>query len=128
MNHSRTCGASVYEKTKVTSVNFAQDDPSRPVSVTYACTPGSLSSSMHNGSTTKPCAEQIVSGTTGFKYMIDASGRAGVMSTRYLKNRHFNSSLKNVAVWAYWGNVGTYGVGTMRQGSPWFEALTGNIF
>lgn len=47
------------------------------------------------------------------------------MSTRYLKNRHFNASLKNIAVWGYWTDVGTYGVGTKRQGAPYFEALTG---
>jgi flavine halogenase len=43
----------------------------------------------------------------------------------YLKNRHFNASLKNIAIWGYWKDVGTYGVGTEREGAPWFEALTG---
>jgi hypothetical protein len=64
-------------------------------------------------------------GTTTFDYLIDATGRAGIMSTKYLKNRHFNVSLKNVAVWGYWVDVDSYGVGTKRQGAPWFEALTG---
>lgn len=49
------------------------------------------------------------------------------MSTQYLKNRHFNASLKNVAAWGYWRDVGTYGVGTARHGAPWFEALTGGF-
>jgi len=60
-----------------------------------------------------------------FKYLIDASGRAGIMSTRYLNNRHFSQSLKNVAVWGYWKNVGSYGLGTPRAGAPYFEALLG---
>lgn len=66
-----------------------------------------------------------------------------MLSTRYLKNRHFNASLKNIAVWGYWRNrisdeepdneqdkedhkprVGMYGKGTSREGAPWFEALT----
>jgi hypothetical protein len=47
------------------------------------------------------------------------------MSTGYLKNRHFNSSLKNVACWGYWCGAGIYGAGTSREGAPWFEALTG---
>jgi flavine halogenase len=68
-----------------------------------------------------------VIGTTTFDYLIDATGRAGIMSTKYLKNRHFNVSLKNVAIWGYWNNVDSYGVGTNRQGAPWFEALTGKI-
>ena len=66
-----------------------------------------------------------ITGTTTFDYLIDATGRAGIMSTKYLKNRHFNVSLKNVAFWGYWVDVDTYGVGTKRQGAPWFEALTG---
>jgi hypothetical protein len=57
--------------------------------------------------------------------MIDASGRAGILSTSYLKNRHFNASLKNIAMWGYWKNVGCYGIGMSREGAPWFEALTG---
>lgn len=66
-----------------------------------------------------------ITGTTSFDYLIDATGRAGIMSTKYLKNRHFNVSLKNVAIWGYWVDVGSYGVGTKRQGAPWFEALIG---
>jgi hypothetical protein len=64
-------------------------------------------------------------GTTTFDYLVDATGRAGLISTNYLKNRHFNASLKNIAIWGYWKDVGTYGVGTEREGAPWFEALTG---
>lgn len=69
-------------------------------------------------------AEVPVRGTTTFTHLIDATGRAGLMSTKYLKNRHFNASLKNIAVWGYWRDVGGYGLGSKRQGSPWFEALT----
>ena len=36
-----------------------------------------------------------------FDYLIDASGRAGVMSTRYLRNRRFHQTFRNVAVWGY---------------------------
>ncbi|THU85054.1 FAD/NAD(P)-binding domain-containing protein [Dendrothele bispora CBS 962.96] len=137
LNHSRTCGTSVYERTKVTSVTFSPDDPSRPTSVTYSHVPPPCSlstppstpppSPTRGGHDTNGFFEPVepVVGTTSFNYMIDASGRTGVMSTRYLKNRHFNSSLKNVAVWGYWTDVGTYGADTPRQGSPWFEALIG---
>ncbi|KAF7362166.1 hypothetical protein MVEN_00562700 [Mycena venus] len=72
----------------------------------------------------KPTDSHVVTGTTTFTHLIDASGRAGLMSTTYLKNRHFNSSLKNIAVWGYWKGAGSYGVGTSREGAPWFEALT----
>jgi hypothetical protein len=49
------------------------------------------------------------------------------MSNRYLKNRRFNASLKNVAMWAYWQNTGVYARGTAAEGSPYFEALSGAV-
>jgi flavine halogenase len=138
MNHARTSGASVYELTKVTSVSFCPIDPSKPVSVTWRHTlrptPISPSASPSTSKTVNmdqpsagPGQEDPLSitGTTTFDYLIDATGRAGIMSTKYLKNRHFNVSLKNVAVWGYWNGVDIYGVGTNRKGAPWFEALTG---
>ena len=67
-------------------------------------------------------------GTTGsisFDYVIDGSGRAGVVSTKYMKNRKFNQGLKNVASWGYWKGHGQYAEGTKRQNEPLFEALTG---
>lgn len=68
------------------------------------------------------------SGETGritFDYVVDASGRTGIISTKYLKNRDFNSTLKNVASWGYWKGCGQYLPGTPRGGSPYFEALSG---
>jgi len=76
--------------------------------------------------TTSP-PSPLVRGETAFTHLIDATGRAGILSTRYFKNRHFNASLKNIAVWGYWQNVSQYGLGTAREGSPWFEALTGKF-
>jgi flavin-dependent dehydrogenase len=38
----------------------------------------------------------------GFDFLIDASGRAGVMTTRHLRARRYNKSFKNIAVWGYW--------------------------
>lgn len=67
------------------------------------------------------------SGVINFQYLVDASGRYGLMSTKYLKNRRYNEGqgLKNIAIWGYWENAGTYGVGTNREGWPYFEALQG---
>ena len=60
-----------------------------------------------------------------FDYLVDATGRAGLMSTKYLKNRKFRDSLKNVATWGYWAGTDSYAEGTPRAGAPFFEALTG---
>src|ERR1700761_5804627 len=132
MNHARSSGASVYEQTKVTSISFSTVDPKRPVSVTWTHAPPpppSLPPASPTVAKTiipnEPPKSEVITGTTTFTYLIDATGRAGLMSTMYLKNRHFNSSLRNIAVWGYWSNVSTYGAGTPREGAPWFEALTG---
>ncbi|KAG7090997.1 hypothetical protein E1B28_010064 [Marasmius oreades] len=114
LKHARSCGASIFEQTRITSLTFAKDDPTRPVSATwvYSPSPDAISNS-----------PKETFGTIDFDYLIDASGRAGIMSTKHLKNRYFNQSLKNIAVWGYWKNVGSYGCGTPRAGAPYFEAL-----
>ncbi|KAF9564816.1 FAD binding domain-containing protein [Agrocybe pediades] len=139
LNHARSTGASVYERTKVEAISFSSADPDRPISVSWTHTPppGPLSPPASPTDSSFPGffpssfnAKDFVSmpgptsGKTTFTHLIDATGRAGILSTRYFKNRHFNASLKNVAVWGYWRNVSEYGVGSSRHGSPWFEALT----
>ena len=109
LDHASSLGVKVYEKTRV--VSLKSDENNKPVSAAYTCT------SSNTGST--------VNGTITFKYLVDATGRAGLMSTKYLKNRKFAESLKNIAVWGYWTGVGSYGEGGTRAGAPWFEALTG---
>jgi flavin-dependent dehydrogenase len=107
--HAASCGARTFDATKVDAVEFEEGDgdksnPGRPVSASWKRKDGT-------------------SGTISFKYIVDASGRYGLLSTKYLKNRKFNQNLKNIANWAYWKGGGTYGVGTHKAGSPFFEAL-----
>jgi flavin-dependent dehydrogenase len=96
-------GAQVFEETKVTALDF---DGTRPISASWKNKSGEAS-------------------TIRFDYVIDASGRAGIMSTKYLKNRIFNDNLKNVAIWGYWTGHGKYLPGTERENSPLFEAIEG---
>jgi hypothetical protein len=114
--HAGESGAKIFDQTKVDSIEFESDsesassalpNPGRPVSATWKRKDGT-------------------SGKISFKYFIDASGRQGLLSTKYLKNRHYNQGLKNIANWAYWKGAGAYGKGTKREGSPYFEALKGN--
>ncbi|KAJ5890587.1 FAD/NAD(P)-binding domain-containing protein [Penicillium subrubescens] len=112
--HAGTCGAHIFDETKVDAIQFESDtnetspdgvlNPGRPVSVTWVRKDGS-------------------SGSTSLKYLVDASGRHGILSTKYLKNRKFNENFKNVANWAYWKSDNVYGPGTHMEGSPYFEAL-----
>ncbi|KAI1387333.1 FAD/NAD(P)-binding domain-containing protein [Hypoxylon trugodes] len=115
--HAGSCGAKIFDSVKVTGITFESDtaasvapkfdgqNPGRPVSATWKHKDGS-------------------SGSISYEYLIDASGRQGILSTKYLKNRKFNEGLKNVASWGYWKNGGIYGAGTYKEGSPFFEALT----
>ncbi|KAF5353912.1 hypothetical protein D9756_007139 [Leucocoprinus leucothites] len=107
LQHASSCGVKVFENTKVNTIEFQkQDDPkSRPVAVNYKNSEGK-------------------EGRITFDYLVDASGRNGVMSTKYLKNRHNNETLKNIAIWGYWENCGRYKPGTNREGAIWIEALT----
>ncbi|KAL9078950.1 MAG: hypothetical protein Q9157_002134 [Trypethelium eluteriae] len=106
-----------FDGTKVDSLTFEphqQDgftteyhlaNPGRPVSATWSCKDGTT-------------------GTIKFEYLIDASGRNGIMSTKYLKNRKFNEGLKNIANWTYWKGAKRFNVGKDNENSPYFEALT----
>ena len=96
----------MFQSIKVLSLDFSGE---RPVSAQWTHGPSS-----HSGAIT-------------FDYLIDASGRAGLMSSRYLKNRRFNASLKNVAMWAYWRNTDVYARGAAAEGAPYFEALSGMV-
>ncbi|KAF9258005.1 FAD/NAD-binding domain-containing protein, partial [Marasmius fiardii PR-910] len=106
LNHAEKEGVRVFQATQVASINF-EDDPqtSRPTSANWTQKSGQ-------------------SGTISFDWLVDASGRAGIISTKYLKNREFREHLRNVAVWGYWRNVTVYQEGTDRSNAPWFEAMT----
>ncbi|KAG2137224.1 hypothetical protein BD769DRAFT_1638137 [Suillus cothurnatus] len=105
LDHATSCGAKVFEQTSVKSLGFSATESSRPVTAEWLR------------------ASDGETGVISFDYLVDASGRLGLMSTKYLRNRHFNASLKNIALWGYWTGVGTYGVNTPREGAPWFETL-----
>ncbi|KAL4891559.1 hypothetical protein BDV59DRAFT_194256 [Aspergillus ambiguus] len=114
--HARNSGAQVYDRVKVSKVEFVSQVPQggsmhhdeshigRPVSATWTHKDGGT-------------------GDIRFEYLVDASGRAGLLTTRYMKNRHYNQGLKSTATWGYWEGAGTYGEGTHREGDPYFEAI-----
>ena len=118
--HAEENGAKVFDGVKITSIDFdsskvesngdsSQPTVGRPVCAAWA--------SKASGS----------SGTIKFDYVVDASGRAGLLSTKYLKNRSYSKALKNVANWAYFSGAGMYGKGSNRAGVPFFEALRGKL-
>ncbi|RDA83831.1 hypothetical protein CP532_5141 [Ophiocordyceps camponoti-leonardi (nom. inval.)] len=111
------CGAKIFDGTKVNEIKFescagmtihgmgAEDiNPGRPVSATW---------SRKDGTT----------GSISFDYLVDGSGRQGLLSTKYLKNRSFNEGFRSIAFWGYWTGCGKTHLGTSREGYPVFEAL-----
>lgn len=114
-------GAKIFDGVRVNSIQFAPYDSGnktkdsgavdlgRPVSASWTSKDGGF-------------------GAVRFDYLIDASGRAGLVSTKYMKNRKYNPGLKNTATWGYWESVGTYGIGTSAEGAPFFEAFQGICF
>ncbi|PMS18526.1 FAD-binding protein [Trinickia dabaoshanensis] len=84
LRHARSQGASVHEGVTVQELQFDEGRPRRAV-----CT--------RKGSD--------ASTTIEFDFLVDASGRNGIMSTRYLDNRQYHDIFRNVAVWGYWEDV-----------------------
>ncbi|GBE80947.1 FAD/NAD-P-binding domain-containing protein [Sparassis latifolia] len=122
LQHAASSGVRVFEQTRVVSIEFLNAGLDAKISVDAA-------EGVEKPRLGRPTAAQYETvlggkGEIAFDFLVDASGRAGLMSTKYLKNRKFNESLRNVAVWGYWRSTGMYGAGTPRENAPWFEALS----
>ncbi|PHH66609.1 hypothetical protein CDD81_6446 [Ophiocordyceps australis] len=119
LKHAETSGAQVFQTTRVEAIQFAPSTATalpldshaaissadRPISATWS-------------------GKDSTTGNISFEYLIDASGRHGILSTKYLKNRKFNDNFKNIANWGYWSGCEMYGRGTHMHGAPYFEALS----
>jgi flavin-dependent dehydrogenase len=123
LRHAQKSGAQVFEGVKVNSVEFAQVNGTNGTSDSQSAhsTPGRPVSASYNRK------EDGLTGVIKFDYIVDSSGRTGLLSTKYLKNRHYSDGLKNVANWGYWKGTGKYSPGTERENVPYFEALRGKL-
>ena len=92
LEHAKSQGVKVFEGTEIRSLSF---DGDRPRSATWSVAPRFIEGV--GGSDT---------GEISFDYLIDASGRAGVMAMHYLKDRHYHNAFQNVAMWGYWSGAG----------------------
>lgn len=106
LEYARRIGVRVFEGISVMELLFAEGRPVRAV-----CRP----------------KEGGEPSTIDFDFLIDASGRAGLMSTRYHKDRRFHDVFQNVAVWGYWEGIerpenvqeGAIAVGSIPDGWLW---------
>lgn len=118
--HAGKSGAQTFQGVKVGALEFEPykgefpsggklANPGRPVSAKWSAKDGR-------------------SGTIEFQYLVDATGRAGLTSTKYLKNRKYNEGLRNLAIWGYYKGARLWSEGTPRENQPFFEGLRGENF
>jgi flavin-dependent dehydrogenase len=108
LDNARKAGVTVHEGAEVLSLDWEGE---RPVRARWRST------------TSEDKAEGVIS----FDWLIDASGRAGLMANQYLKNRRFNQGFQNIAVWAYWkgaqpladGPEGATAISSVSNGWLW---------
>jgi flavin-dependent dehydrogenase len=74
-------------------------------------------------------------GELEFDYLIDASGRAGLLARNHFKNRRMHEVFRNIGVWAYWkdareiqaGPDGAVSVCSIPEGWIWVIPLHNGI-
>jgi len=107
LEHARSQGVTVIEGTEIQDVSF---DGDRPRAATWSRAIG-----------------VPANGSISFDYLIDASGRAGLLAVRYRKNRYYHQAFRNVALWGYWTGAtpmsfapaGAIAVGSIQDGWLW---------
>ncbi len=109
LEHAKSQGVKVFEGTEIRGLSF---DGDRPRSATWSqvlpfepADPQGRSDSSVAGSHFKGVGGSDT-GEISFDYLIDASGRAGVIAMHYLKNRHYHNAFQNIAMWGYWTGAG----------------------
>jgi flavin-dependent dehydrogenase len=94
LEHARSEGVEVHEGVTVRQISF---DGERAVSATWERAGGE--------------GEEAASGDVTFDYVLDASGRAGLLATKHHHSRRHHEVFKNVALWGYWKNTKPFGRG-----------------
>lgn len=119
LDRARELGVNVYENHCVTEIQFSKQHKyakqHHPGLEEFKSLPASA--------TWKNVATGNV-GNISFDWVIDASGRNGIMS-KALGLRKYNQSLKNIAHWGYWTGVQEYRRPRCQVQLPFFEALQG---
>lgn len=121
LRHARSQGAAVHEGVEVRSLDF--DETGRPCRAHWVLRSGSEAPEVSEVSEVPE-----ITGVIEFDYLIDASGRNGIMASRYLRNRKYHRVFQNVALWGYWEGAvcgepgyreGSIAVGSIPDGWLW---------
>ncbi|KAJ5381789.1 uncharacterized protein N7496_004217 [Penicillium cataractarum] len=118
--HAAQSGAKTFDGVRVGDLEFRPWDQNDPVEQELAEFPAP---NPGRPTSARWSRKDGTSGVISFNYLIDASGRAGLVSTKHYKNRRYNQGLKNIASWGYWKNMEPYDLGGVHEDQPYFEAL-----
>jgi flavin-dependent dehydrogenase len=109
LEHAKSQGVKVFEGIEVRTLSFEGE---RPRSATWSVSPRSSVVPPSSVAPQSPVAPRFIevdgsdTGEIAFDYLVDASGRAGIMTMHYLKNRHYHNAFQNIAIWGYWTGAG----------------------
>lgn len=126
LQHARSMGVKAFEGVEVRRLNF---DGERPCSASYIVKAAADGNGNGNGSANGSTPQ---TGEISFDYVIDASGRNGIIANHYLNNRRYHNVFRNIAVWGYWkdydklatGREGDIAVGSTSSGWIWAIPLS----
>lgn len=118
--HAAQSGAKTFDGVRVGDLEFRPWDKNDPVEKEFAEFPAP---NPGRPTSARWSRKDGTSGVISFNYLIDASGRVGLVSTKHYKNRRYNQGLKNIASWGYWKNMEPYDLGGVHEDQPYFEAL-----
>ena len=86
LEHARSLGVDVREEVAARQVTF--DGDGRAVAANWSTTDGTAG------------------GRLAFDYLVDASGRSGMIATKHQRDRQFHDAFRNVGIWGYWEGAG----------------------
>jgi flavin-dependent dehydrogenase len=117
LKHAASQGVNVCEGVQVESIEFEGERPVRATWLKRERAPEAAA----GGDTI------AARGTISFDYLIDASGRQGILATGHLRNRRYHKVFQNVALWGYWkdarraasGRAGDICCGSIANGWLW---------
>jgi flavin-dependent dehydrogenase len=119
LEHAQSQGVKVYQGVEVRGLSFDGDRPRRAQWRRRSV--DATGNGYHNA------GGDAVSGEIEFDFLIDASGRSGILATRYLRNRRYHTVFQNIAIWGYYknadrlatGRAGDIAVGSVPNGWLW---------
>lgn len=101
LKHAKSQSVQVYEGVEIRDILFDGDRP--------------------RGAVWAKLDDSGQTGEIAFDYVVDASGRAGILATRYLRSRQHHAIFQNVAIWGYWKGARTV------EGEPFGAIKVGSI-